>query len=384
MQKLMLAMTVLWSMGVFIILYNYSCQKGHTGRYRYPVQPQVGPDDIPWMPYNIEDVERRHVFFLNVHNTGGEVVRDVLLRFARPRGLTVLLPRATPFAFSHTSKEYWNNTDPRAWDPERHNDIVCDYLVFNERFPALLMPRDTMYVAIVHSPFQRFTFTFKHYTAYDPQPYLTNITGPYPVATYLDDPARWEPPDPSLSFTNNRMAFDFGLDPQFWSDKRAIRRYMNYLEKRFDLVMVGDKLDESLVMLKRLAGWRSLRDIVYIRPQRWEVGEYYVFNETQRNNYRRTQYADYYLYHRFSNLLNKRMAEESDDGFYEEVNTFKDILGSLKLFCEQSEFQDGGATSRLLVKPSEWNEEFHVTGGDCARLSGRLPLVDWTRLELTS
>jgi hypothetical protein len=43
------------------------------------------------------------------------------------------------------------------------------------------------------------------------------------------------------------------------------------LDKQFDLVMVGNKMDESLVLLRRLAGWPSLRDILYILPKQSQV-----------------------------------------------------------------------------------------------------------------
>jgi hypothetical protein len=44
------------------------------------------------------------------------------------------------------------------------------------------------------------------------------------LETYIEDPLKWEPGDPGLSFTNNRMMYVFGLEPEYWKNEAALRR----------------------------------------------------------------------------------------------------------------------------------------------------------------
>ncbi|XP_076455029.1 galactose-3-O-sulfotransferase 3-like [Babylonia areolata] len=311
---------------------------------------------------------RQHVFFLNTHKAGGSIVRNVLLLFAHRNNLTVLLPRKG-LGFSFSSKNYWHNRDTRS---SRNSHIICDYLVFNKTFVDAVLPADTLFVGIVRHPFHQFLAAFHKYTRVlpDSKNYLRKIPGPFPVATYLSEPEKWEHPDPSRSFTNNRMSFDFGLEVAQWKDNAAVERYLQYLESTFHLVMVAEKFDESLVLLRRLARW-SLRDVLYLQVSDFEMLNRYTFNETQRHRHRKFQYPDYALYARFEAILFKRISEQTQYGFYSELAQFRKTREAVQVFCEKApEKRD------LRVKASLWNEAFRVTPRDCQFMSGVLPLVN--------
>lgn len=46
--------------------------------------------------------------------------------------------------------------------------------------------------------------------------------------------------------------FDLGLSYRYFQNYTAVKNYINFLNKEFDLVMIMDYFDESLVLLKRL------------------------------------------------------------------------------------------------------------------------------------
>ncbi|KAL8580519.1 hypothetical protein ACOMHN_054674 [Nucella lapillus] len=310
-----------------------------------------------------------HIFFLNTHKAGGSIVRNMLLLFARRHSLTSLLPRPGIRFISLDGKNYWDNKAPGS--EGRANDILSEYLVFNQTFVTSLMPPDTLYVGIVRDPFQQFLAAFQKYSRVLPEEenYLRAIPGPIPVATYLRDPQKWEHPDPSKSFTNNRMSFDFGLDVDKWGDKRAIHRYLQYLEDTFHLVMVADRFDESLVLLRRQAQW-SLRDILYIQISDFEMLTRYTFKETQKQAHRKFQYPDYALYWRFEAILYKKIGQQIFYGFYSELARFRDTRNRVQVFCEKM------PGDSIHIKASRWNEAFKVTVQDCKLMTGVLPLAN--------
>ncbi|KAK7094701.1 galactose-3-O-sulfotransferase 2-like [Littorina saxatilis] len=376
--KLAFLMLIVCSVGVWMVITDHLTR---STAYTIPENSVNIRNLLGWDSFNTlatvehagEPGPRKHVFFLNVHKTGGTNVKYVLLHFARRYNLTVLLPKAGPH-FSEHSKNYWHNVDPRARG--RRNDILCDYSVFNETFVSALMPKDTLYVGIVRYPFEQFLAAFLQYESQIPQDYLTSIPGPYRIATYLSDPKKWEHPDPSQSFTNNRMSFDFGLDVAQWSDKGAIKRHLDYLDVKFDLVMVTEKLDESLILLRRLAGW-SLQDIIYVKwLSPFGQEQTYLFNETQRHRHKQFQYPDYALYRRFEAVLYQKISQQAGYGFHEELNKFRSTVETVRVFCEQK------AKKTLQIKASVWNTAFTVTRKDCLFMTGALPFVNTTTLEL--
>lgn len=55
----------------------------------------------------------------------------------------------------------------------------------------------------------------------------------------------------------NQMLFDLGMDDKAFSNKTAVHEYISFLDSVFDLVMVKEKMEESLVLLKDLLCWKT-------------------------------------------------------------------------------------------------------------------------------
>lgn len=62
----------------------------------------------------------------------------------------------------------------------------------------------------------------------------------------------------------NQMSYDLGLEPTEFGNATAVRRFIEQLDSAFDLVMVADRMDESLVLLKDLLCWET-DDVVLFR-----------------------------------------------------------------------------------------------------------------------
>ncbi|GBN23350.1 hypothetical protein AVEN_218297-1, partial [Araneus ventricosus] len=53
----------------------------------------------------------------------------------------------------------------------------------------------------------------------------------------------------------NQMLFDLGMDDKAFSNNSAVMDYVRFVDSVFDLVMVRERMDESLVLLKELLCW---------------------------------------------------------------------------------------------------------------------------------
>lgn len=58
--------------------------------------------------------------------------------------------------------------------------------------------------------------------------------------------------------------FDLGLQHKYYNDPATIRKHINDLAEKIDLVLIMEYFDESLVLLKRELCW-DLDDVVYFK-----------------------------------------------------------------------------------------------------------------------
>ena len=85
----------------------------------------------------------------------------------------------------------------------------------------------------------------------------------------------------------NPMSFELGLDYRFYQNITAIKEYIAFLEKEFDLVMISDYFDESVVLMKRLLCW-EFDDILYFKANKRIDKERAVdLNEDAKENIKR-------------------------------------------------------------------------------------------------
>ena len=60
------------------------------------------------------------------------------------------------------------------------------------------------------------------------------------------------------------QTFDLGLQHKYYNDPVMIKKHIDELEEKIDLVLIMEYFDESLVLLKRELCW-DLDDVVYFK-----------------------------------------------------------------------------------------------------------------------
>jgi galactosylceramide sulfotransferase len=63
------------------------------------------------------------------------------------------------------------------------------------------------------------------------------------------------------------MLWDLGMDVKLQEDQSELRKEIEYLENQFDLVMISERFDESLIVLKEKLCW-DLEDVIYLNVRR--------------------------------------------------------------------------------------------------------------------
>ena len=277
--------------------------------------------------------------FLKTHKTGGSTVVNILFRYGDSRNLTFALGPLVRggdhlgwpqrFRLSSTLPFY------------RPLNILCSHTVFNKKPMNWLFPREiSKYVTIIRNPVDTFESLFNYY-------HMGTCLGlgDDPVVSlekFLERP-------PSFSVANkkhnirNPMMFDLGLSQKYFQNYTAVTEYINFLNKEFDLVMIMDYFDESLILLKRLLCW-EIDDILHVKVnERLDKEKASNLSDRVKENIKRWNKADVLLFTYF-NATFWRKIEMEGSGFYEDLSAFRQRRLKLQQMC----FENGtGAVQRI-------------------------------------
>lgn len=175
--------------------------------------------------------------------------------------------------------------------------------------------------------------------------------------------------------TNNRMALEFGFPLEVFRSRKkktaAITEYLDQLDSEMDLILVVEKLEESMVLLRRILNWK-LQDILYIHKNsfagmrnetRSKLSKKLYINDDTEENYRKWAKLDYTLYNFATKRLERQIKNQNPD-FYDEVRHFKFVRVKVDNFCV---YESRAYRPNILVIPqSEWNEQFTVNSLMCS------------------
>ncbi|KAK3709621.1 hypothetical protein RRG08_013904 [Elysia crispata] len=319
--------------------------------------------------------ETRQVVFAKVHKAASSTVQNILLRFAMARNLSVLLPnhKAT---INQASPYIDRNAVVPHPEGKTMFDILCNHVVYDEKEISKYFPESAARVAIIREPMSQALSALVYFATRFPTRELWRGLSKHPddpVNGFLNHPEDFssETSQTNLEefFVNNRMSVDLGLDLlDFKSSKQnqsKIRSFLKRLEAEFDLVLISDYFDESIILLRRYLHW-SMKDIVYLRVNTaYRTQNNSVWNRkpnltaTTVSTFRRWAIYDYELYEHFLPIFFKKL--KSECSFHEELNAFRLILKDVVTYCSNAT----AAKPHLLVPEGAWNGEFTVSPSDC-------------------
>jgi len=134
---------------------------------------------------------------------------------------------------------------------------------------------------------------------------------------------------------SNSNLFDMGLEQENIQNTALVKRYIDKMEEEFDLVMIADYFDESLILLKRLLCW-EFEDIVYIKLR--EKKEELKFEEEVKKNILTWNHADVTLFDHFNKTFWRKVRQEGPS-FYEDLKAFRKINQDYQAMCESIKYK---------------------------------------------
>ncbi|XP_039616752.1 galactose-3-O-sulfotransferase 2-like isoform X2 [Polypterus senegalus] len=199
---------------------------------------------------------KTHIVFLKTHKTASSTLLNILYRFGDTRNLTFALPYdqnnqlVYPLYFTASFvKGFTSNTTTKY-------DIICNHMRFHLPEVKRITPSDSFYFSILRNPVTMMESTFSYYK---------QIPAFYSAETldeFLQDPQKYY--NESLqenSYARNLLTFDFGFNNNDENNETRINKTIAFIERTFDLILISEYFDESMILLKNALCW-SLDDVV--------------------------------------------------------------------------------------------------------------------------
>jgi len=268
-----------------------------------------------------------------------------------------------------------NNTLP---PPKgKHFEIVCNHVVYNRTSFRTFLPKDSVYIGIIREPYAFFVSSINYMR---PGYIFNRIKVPAPGSTFLKDPSKYEPALASRSFTNNRMAFEFGCPEEVIKSKdpQGISKFIEDVDSDFKLVIISEMFQESIMLMKRLLKW-SVKDVLYLDKNiSARKNSTHLVGPYDRQIYKRWATIDYALYDHFYKRLRDQIRREGQD-FDNELLHYGELRKMTSEFCSVSAKNKDAV---LEVNSSVWDDAFNVTRQDCQQMmSNEIPFVQEIRLR---
>ena len=147
----------------------------------------------------------------------------------------------------------------------------------------------------------------------------------------------------------NPMMFDLGLSLEYFQNLSAVNEYIQFLDREFDLVMITDYFDESLVLMKRLLCW-EIDDIVYVKlNERLDKEKARGLSESVQENIKRWNKADVLLFNHFNKTFWRKVKNEGPS-FYEDLAVFRQRKDDIKRLCVTNKVRHQRAYHDKFVK----------------------------------
>ena len=311
-------------------------------------------------------MKQTNVSFLKVHKAGSTTVMNIFLRFAIQHGLNVVLPnKPTGFGFNYLGYGKTVSKDRIVPLPvnETYN-ILCNHVVYNKTAFRTIMPKDTKYIGILREPESHFRSAmsyfgfYNHLEKYNKEKGL-HINGSV-LTEFLKDPTKFKV---GTYYVHNKMSFDLGVPAAKFQDSAFIETYIKELDRDYELMLLMEEFEESLVLMKRVLCW-DMKDILYVPLNTRKAKAYIPFTEEDRHMLKNWNKADFKLYDTFQKVFEeKRIAQGSD--FEEEVRVFKKKRKQVEEYCNKLMRSPKDTPPVYFVKSSKFDEAFQVTKRDC-------------------
>ncbi|XP_068227595.1 galactosylceramide sulfotransferase-like [Palaemon carinicauda] len=262
-----------------------------------------------------------NIAFLKTHKCASSAIQNILFRYGFQHNLLFALPKTgnyfgigTPFHDSMVRDTPWFKLGL---------NIFAIHTKWNQEKVMNVMPKDSVYITAVREPIALFEslYTFLKMAK------IYNQTLDEYVASRDVDTERYLE---VLGY--NQMSWDFGAPKSEINDLTFIQEMVKKADKDFDLVMVAERMEESLILMSRLLCW-NITDVLVLKINARMSDFKKEINEKTKGLLRRKLAPDYLIYNFFSQKLDKLVERYGRKRMAEDVSKLRKATEKLRTEC---------------------------------------------------
>ncbi|XP_064469711.1 galactosylceramide sulfotransferase-like [Ornithodoros turicata] len=273
----------------------------------------------------------RNIVYLKTHKCASSTLYNILQRYILKHRLNMVMSRNYDIYMGHPA--YFRPSfviDMR--DYNLSNNIITDHMRFSKPEVARVMPEDSLYVTTLRKPEEAFeslfsVCDFKSRLGKDLEDFVSDES----LITSVKQHRLY-----SNRFGFNQMSFDLGLGESDWDNATAVDEFVKFVGETFHLVMIADRLDESLILFKHLTCWTT-EDIVAFKVNARMDAYKVPMTQHVRERLKRLNHVDLKLYEHFSAVLDEKVRIFGEHKMAQEVRELRTLREKYHDLCVEAE-----------------------------------------------
>ncbi|XP_072048840.1 galactosylceramide sulfotransferase-like [Amphiura filiformis] len=314
----------------------------------------------PTTLYNIPACTSPHnqLVFVKTHKTASTTLQHIIHLYGYYRNLSFLF-NANDQVRGHFRSQKLTPENIASFLPPinipkgnysryRNYDIFTGHMEYNRPAIDQFMKKDARYITILREPAEQFesaySFFVKNGNSSNPEETNINIRSLIQEAELF---SKFYSRSYTISgWLDNGQIVDLGLKSEYVRDRTRVTQMIKKLEREFDLVLIAEYFDQSLLLLMKLMCW-DLDDILYLNQN--VRGKRSLLTPQTRMRIRNWNVADAMLYDHFKAILFRKIKEYGPT-FHIDLLKFRLKLRRLNEKC----------VDRDIIKKEEKNTMVHL------------------------
>lgn len=263
---------------------------------------------------------KKNIIFVKTHKTASTTVQNILIRKGIKLGAIFVLPRSENIICQKHRFRHTMVTQPTNFS----YNMMIHHARFNYEEMKKIMPNDTLFITILRNPVSQFESMFSYYNL--DQHYgvpFQNFTWDSNVKNLKKRFSGW--------LGSNQMLFDLGYHGHS-RDGEGLDDYIKLLDRQFDLVMIAEKLEKSLLILRSLLCW-TMEDMLSFRLNT-RTTKKPIPNLVNRL-VKSINFADDRLYNYFSNRLRQQIENYGESKMSQEAKELIHLNHDMEKKCHK-------------------------------------------------
>ncbi|XP_030431627.1 galactose-3-O-sulfotransferase 2-like [Gopherus evgoodei] len=275
---------------------------------------------------------KTHVVFLKVHKSASSTVMNILFRFGETHNLTFALPVSGASQLGYPRYFLAESVEGFTVGNTLEFNIICHHMRFQQAQVQRVMPSSTFYFSILRNPIHLMESSFTYYKGCSP------FSRAQSLEEFLSQPARfYNSSAPDSHYAKNLMAFDFGFNHNGNFSAKHMQLMLQYIEEAFDLLLLSEYFDESMVLLKEALCW-DLDSVVSFPLNSREGSTRSPLSESTAEKIKSWNRLDWAIYRHFNRTFWQRIDwSMGRERMQQEVRMLRERREQLAKTCLQGE-----------------------------------------------